>query len=102
MQMREGEVSFTPCLPSHWPEAELTLKREGRTLRVIFCNPDALIDLDPKLRASARSVASGESIAWHGVRPDGDDEQSVCILTLAAPSYSPTRAAPMGSLAAAP
>jgi hypothetical protein len=89
-------------LPSHWPEAELTLKRDGRTLRVIFCNADARADLDANLLASARPIASGESIVWDSVRKDADDAQSVCILMLAAPSYSATRAAPMGSLEPAP
>jgi cyclic beta-1,2-glucan synthetase len=29
-------LSFTPGLPSHWPQAEITLQREGRSLRVLM------------------------------------------------------------------
>jgi cyclic beta-1,2-glucan synthetase len=29
-------LSFTPCLPSHWNEAELTLRRDAKVLRFIL------------------------------------------------------------------
>jgi cyclic beta-1,2-glucan synthetase len=29
-------LSFTPCLPSHWARAELTLRRDSRTMRFIL------------------------------------------------------------------
>jgi len=34
-------LSFTPCLPSHWQQAELTLKRDGRTMRFILLRVSA-------------------------------------------------------------
>jgi cyclic beta-1,2-glucan synthetase len=36
LRQRGEEIGFVPCLPSHWDEAELTLKRGGRSLRVVF------------------------------------------------------------------
>ncbi len=29
-------LSFEPCLPAHWPRAEITLVRDGRTLRFVL------------------------------------------------------------------
>ena len=29
-------LSFEPCLPAHWPRAEITLVRDGRTLRAVL------------------------------------------------------------------
>ena len=31
LQLDATGLSFRPCLPSHWPQAELTLSREGRS-----------------------------------------------------------------------
>ncbi|APE49886.1 hypothetical protein BO996_19670 [Delftia sp. HK171] len=36
LHIHAGELFFTPCLPSHWPQAELVLKREGRSMRFLL------------------------------------------------------------------
>jgi cyclic beta-1,2-glucan synthetase len=36
LQLGACELSFNPRLPSHWPEAELTLRRDGRQMRFII------------------------------------------------------------------
>ena len=36
LRLQAHELRLRPCLPSHWPEAELTLTREGRTQRFIL------------------------------------------------------------------
>ena len=36
LQLGAQTLSFTPCLPSHWPRAELSLSRDGRTMRFVF------------------------------------------------------------------
>ncbi len=33
---RARDLCFMPCLPSHWQQAELTLRRDGRTMRFIL------------------------------------------------------------------
>ena len=64
LQQTALTLSFKPCLPSHWPQAELTLKRDGRTLHFIFNRGSE----DEALAAAAQSRAtllrSGESVEW--------------------------------------
>jgi len=67
LQMGAQELFFTPCLPSHWPGAELTLVRGGRTLRFILvrmapgAEPAALPDGAP---FGARWLQVGERLRW--------------------------------------
>ena len=45
LRLDAASLSFTPCLPSHWLEAELALNRDGRSMRFILMRatePDAL------------------------------------------------------------
>ncbi|MBC7957932.1 MAG: carbohydrate-binding protein, partial [Cytophagales bacterium] len=60
--LRQGAyaISFEPCLPSHWPHAELTLKREGRTMRFILTRA-AYNTMAP---AGAKLLHPGELLAW--------------------------------------
>ena len=46
LQLGAQELSFTPCLPTHWPRAELCLSRDGRTMRFVFIRGDAQAALD--------------------------------------------------------
>ena len=64
MRQRGNEVSFTPCLPSHWDDAELALTQHGRTLRVLFCRADATDALDRARRAGAVGHAAGAPWCW--------------------------------------
>ncbi|MEP7099702.1 MAG: glucoamylase family protein, partial [Burkholderiales bacterium] len=60
LQQRGDEIGFMPCLPTHWPQAELTLRREGRSLRVIFCRAGcepASLDADLELQR-------GQMLRW--------------------------------------
>ncbi len=52
LQLGPEYLSFTPCLPSHWPQAELKLKRNDRTMRFI-------------LHRSTPADALNETAQWH-------------------------------------
>ena len=57
-------VRLAPCLPSHWPAAELTLRREGRSMRFILTR-----SADPALSAlidtgKAELLAPGAPVRW--------------------------------------
>ncbi|MED5619412.1 GH36-type glycosyl hydrolase domain-containing protein [Ideonella sp. BN130291] len=65
--LRADKLCFSPCLPPHWPEAELTLRLyEGHPLRVLLRAPGAAQELP----ANARRVAVGEWVAPHTLAPD--------------------------------
>ncbi len=59
-------LSFEPCLPSHWPQAELTLKREGRTMRFILTRAT----FEAVAPAGARLLHPGELVAWRELVAD--------------------------------
>ena len=64
LQQTALTLSFKPCLPLHWPQAELTLKRDGRTMRFIFNrgSEDQAMAAAAQLRATL--LRSGESVEW--------------------------------------
>ncbi len=74
LRLGARELSFTPCLPSHWQRAELTLARDGRTLRFILTRvaaADAVAAAARDCKASdARLLRAGETLRWSD---DGDD-----------------------------
>ena len=82
-RMRQGgpEIAFVPCLPSHWDHAELTLRRDGRTLRVLMCRPQAADALERARRAGAIDQRAGEAWRW-----DADDAPACVLLRLDEPS----------------
>ena len=95
LRQRGGEISFVPCLPSHWDQAELTLRREARVLRVIFCRPGATAALEAAARASAVDLRSGQSLRWETLAV-----QSCCLMRLAPPASLTTTVPPIGVVSA--
>jgi cyclic beta-1,2-glucan synthetase len=66
LQLGARQLSFTPCLPSHWPRAELCLSRDGRTMRFVFIRSDPQAALDA-LRAElpvAQLLRTSTPLAW--------------------------------------
>lgn len=92
-------LSFTPCLPSHWPEAELILRRGEASVRVIFARSDASRKWQAAESAGALRIGGGELCEWstlvhHGtalVRLDAAPRPQAA----AAASYSLQAGAPM-------
>lgn len=70
--LRQGahELSFSPCLPSHWPQAELTLRRDGRTMRFILIRATARAALEATASLQARLLQPGEALAWRELAGD--------------------------------
>ncbi len=79
MRQRGHKIAFTPCLPSHWDHAELTLRRDGRSLLVLLCRPTAADALARARHAGAVERAVGASWRW-----DAEDAPSCVLLRLAA------------------
>ncbi|WP_310462305.1 GH36-type glycosyl hydrolase domain-containing protein [Sphaerotilus sp.] len=61
------DLCCTPCLPSDWPKAELTLRREGRTLRFLLVRARAA---DVVLQPGDRLLRPGERLEWVGLPMD--------------------------------
>ena len=69
LRLRAGEISFSPCLPSHWPRAELTLRRGGRTMHFILVRADAAAALAATGDRHARLLGIGEALHWPSLGP---------------------------------
>ena len=63
LQQRGDELSFVPCLPSHWQQAELVLRRGSSSLRVVFCRTGC----EPAIVESDIELISGEILRWSGL-----------------------------------
>jgi len=66
LRLGPHELSFTPCLPPHWPQAELSLRRDGRTLRFILLRAGTPAPADA---AGVQTLAPGEVLRWDGLPP---------------------------------
>ena len=58
---------FVPCLPSHWPQAELTLRRDERSMRFIFMRSQADAALAATADLNAQLLAPRQSLRWSGL-----------------------------------
>ena len=84
------ELWFTPCLPLHWPRAELRLQRDGRIMRFVFVRgePKAAVEALRVETPLAQALAPGQRLAWLEL-----PEQSVFIVRL------PDRSVDLGAAA---
>jgi cyclic beta-1,2-glucan synthetase len=64
LQLGAQELTFHPCLPSHWNEAELTLVRGERTMRFIFIRTNLGQALEATAPLDAQALRPGQSLRW--------------------------------------
>jgi cyclic beta-1,2-glucan synthetase len=67
LRLGARELSFMPCLPSHWHRAEMTLVRDGRTIKFILLRERAAVALAAAGEEGARLLGRGEVLAWGGL-----------------------------------
>ncbi|MDB5846968.1 MAG: carbohydrate-binding protein, partial [Rhodoferax sp.] len=60
------ELHFAPCLPRHWPRAELTLRRGAQTLRFTLLRSEATVETTPP----TRRLLPMEKLRWRDLPPD--------------------------------
>ncbi|MES2877467.1 MAG: glucoamylase family protein [Pseudomonadota bacterium] len=60
---------FNPCLPSHWQDAELTLVREGRTMRFILVRAATQAALKATAQWQAQALCPGQPLHWPDLAP---------------------------------
>jgi cyclic beta-1,2-glucan synthetase len=64
LKLQARSLQFTPCLPSHWPQAELSLRRDGRHLRFILARGVSLAAIQASAPAGAVLLAPGQTLDW--------------------------------------
>ncbi len=69
LQLDATQLVFTPCLPRHWPRAELTLRRDGRTMRFLLVRGVSLGALVALAPAGAGLLRPGQALDWTGLAP---------------------------------
>ncbi|MGZ5238758.1 MAG: GH36-type glycosyl hydrolase domain-containing protein, partial [Caldimonas sp.] len=70
LQQSGDEVSFRPCLPAAWNDAEIVLTRKGRKLRVIFVRANGSHPVGPGDAFGATALAADEPIRWSELQAD--------------------------------
>ena len=76
LRLSAHTLSLRPCLPAHWPRAELTLHRAGRSLRIVLLQGV----VDDTLPSAALALVVGQELAWPALPAD-----SCVVLQLPAP-----------------
>jgi cyclic beta-1,2-glucan synthetase len=64
LQLGPEYLGFNPCLPSHWPEAELKLIRGDRTMRFILRRSNAADALKETAQWHAQLLNRREQLQW--------------------------------------
>ena len=64
LEIGAEDLFFTPCLPLHWPRAELTLLRDGRHMRFLLVRGEAVAALADCAEPHAQLLNVGERLRW--------------------------------------
>ena len=68
LQLNANELSFKPCLPTHWPQAELTLLRDGRSMRFILSRSTQPYALATTQLLGAQLLQVGQKLKWRDLQ----------------------------------
>lgn len=69
LQVQGDQVRLEPCLPGHWPQAQLTLSREAATHRFTVLFDDAFVAIADAKRAGIQMLEAG---AWATLPANGE------------------------------
>jgi cyclic beta-1,2-glucan synthetase len=64
LQLEANTLCLVPCLPSHWPEAEIRLLRDGRSMRFVLVRGDPAQALARWASEGAQVLQVGECLRW--------------------------------------
>ncbi|MCX2863272.1 carbohydrate-binding protein [Paucibacter sp. PLA-PC-4] len=64
LKQEAESLSFAPCLPAHWPEAELTLRRNGQQMRFILMRATPQQARAAAASAGATLIEEGQVLRW--------------------------------------
>jgi cyclic beta-1,2-glucan synthetase len=93
MALEARALSFAPALPPHWPRAELTLRRDGRTLHFLLlqATPEQALAMAAPWRQAQvpRLLLPGEQLDWTTERFDASFVVPLWPARAAAAAVSP-------------
>jgi cyclic beta-1,2-glucan synthetase len=69
LNQHADELWFTPCLPCHWPRAEITLRRENRTMQFVLVRAEPQNALAACALPGAQLLPVGEHLRWKQLPP---------------------------------
>jgi cyclic beta-1,2-glucan synthetase len=69
LQQAAQDLCFTPCLPSSWHQAELTLRRDGRTMRFVLLRATPHQALEAAAKRDAQLLHPGQLLRWTSLPP---------------------------------
>ncbi len=81
------ELSFRPCLPTHWQQAELTLVRDGRSMRFILLRATQDEALAATEKYQAQLLRTEQPLRWRDLAA-----HSCFVIALPNDSQAPTSA----------
>ena len=64
LQLGASDLTFNPCLPSHWLRAELTLVRGERTMHFILMRANLGDALQATTALGAQALRPGQALRW--------------------------------------
>ena len=70
LQLGAQELTFQPCLPSHWDRAEMTLVRDGRRMRFVFMQLNLGAALEATTALGAHALRPGQALRWADLSGD--------------------------------
>jgi cyclic beta-1,2-glucan synthetase len=91
LHVRGERVMLDPCLPPHWSDCTVTLKRDGVEHHFIVCTVAAREALQQAAQRGAQPLAPRH---WSVLR-GGAESRWYLIVVTAADSYNPQAASPM-------
>ena len=93
LQLDATGLCLRPCLPTHWPRAELSLQRDGRSLRFVLVRGAAAAARAAQDEPLARTLQPGERLPWPAAG------SNTCWLVPLPPVGQPARTAPAATMA---
>jgi cyclic beta-1,2-glucan synthetase len=84
LRLQADSLTVRPCLPVQWPQAELTLERDGRRLHFILLRGHAAAARELAAVRGARVLQVGEALAWRDT-----PEQNAFVVPLLSEVSSP-------------
>ena len=67
MHIDAESLHCTPCLPSHWPRADIHLRRDSRVMHFILWRGSAALALEAVAQPGAQLLLPGQALQWNAL-----------------------------------